>query len=286
MGSKRFVKIIAKVLLVCLIAGTAAGCTNEGVNNAPDSDSKTESVSEVTEQASVSSDSISDTQSADESSSTAKISIPQISIPNISIPEPSKQESSKQESSKQESSKPSQTSAPQTSKPSQTSTTQSSKPSQTSTPQSSKPSQTSTPQTSKPSQISTPQSSKPSQTSTPQQSSAEKPRFSNPDAKKIKKDTLSINPSELYYDGNDLVAVCYICNGYSKTLKDIDVVEFTISNDKGVIASKGFGILKDVTIAPDKSSKWTFRFSGSDIKQNPDNFNVLYWESKASFKQV
>lgn len=79
-------------------------------------------------------------------------------------------------------------------------------------------------------------------------------------------DNLTIRPAYVYWQDGKLIAECYIINGFSHSVFNINVKEITLANSDGVIASgAGFGICNGLTLAPYTYARWTFTFSGDSV---------------------
>lgn len=98
-------------------------------------------------------------------------------------------------------------------------------------------------------------------------------------------DTVSINPKHVYYDGNDIVAICYVINGTTSKVNDIYVDHLTLSNDEGIIAEAAFGTMDNVTIAPNAYTSCTLRFKPNTINMNNADLRYLEFESNCTFNK-
>lgn len=88
---------------------------------------------------------------------------------------------------------------------------------------------------------------------------------------------VTIRPYHVYWEGDVLIANCFVLNGTDHTVYNISVPSLIFSNEDGVIADGGFETLKNetgvLTVASKKKEKWTFRFeedaverAGADLK--------------------
>ena len=114
--------------------------------------------------------------------------------------------------------------------------------------------------------------------------------FSKPNNVTYKDDTITITPTDISYKGDTLVAVCNIYNGFSKDCYDLEVPEFTLSNDEGVIATASFGNLTDkakkpLAIPAKKTVSYTFIFPKSAISQKDADFSILNYKSNVGYRQ-
>ena len=93
-------------------------------------------------------------------------------------------------------------------------------------------------------------------------------KFFNENNNSYDLNSLSVKPRYVYWENGELVAECFVINGFSHNVFNIDVESITFSNSSGVIASgSGFGVLENVTLAPFTNIVWTFRFA-PDAVQN------------------
>ena len=86
---------------------------------------------------------------------------------------------------------------------------------------------------------------------------------------------ISIQPKEVYYDGDELVAICYIVNGTDYTVYDIDLKELQLQNEYVEIANANFGLIKGVKIPPKSYIEHTFRFPSNTIYTYGANLNQV-----------
>lgn len=107
--------------------------------------------------------------------------------------------------------------------------------------------------------------------------------FYSPDNTAFDANALSIKPGRVYYDGETLVAECFVINGFGHNVYGITVKELSLSNEDGLIASAGFGELRGLALAPYTYSTWTFRFSADCIERmNADLTESLICNAKTS----
>ena len=100
--------------------------------------------------------------------------------------------------------------------------------------------------------------------STPQISADNK--FYNPNNNSYDVNALSIKPKCVYWENGELVAECFVINGFSHNVFNINVESIAFSNSAGPIASgSGFGVLNNVTLPPYTNIVWTFRFAPDTI---------------------
>ncbi len=77
---------------------------------------------------------------------------------------------------------------------------------------------------------------------------------------------LAVQPQYVRWENGKLVADCFVINGTDKMIYNINIKSLQFSNDDGVIATGGFGILNNLTLAPNSYVTWTFTFSGDAVK--------------------
>ena len=93
----------------------------------------------------------------------------------------------------------------------------------------------------------------------------------------------TIKPRHLYWEGDVLVAECYVINGYDFTIFDINVENLTFSNADGVFASAAFGVLPDVVLPSHTCQIVTFRFGGSAVQNaNASLLGEVFYHSDLS----
>ena len=92
--------------------------------------------------------------------------------------------------------------------------------------------------------------------------------FFNDSNNAIDVNAVSIKPRYVYWDNGSLVAECFVINGFSHNVYNIDVKALSFSNDAGLIASAGFGTLNGATIAPNSYLVWTFSFAPDTVAAN------------------
>ncbi len=84
--------------------------------------------------------------------------------------------------------------------------------------------------------------------------------FINDNVPKLVNNEISVQPYQVYYDDEELVAVCYVVNGTDQIVTDVDVYRFTLLSEDKIIADAHFGKLDGISIAPGQEEKWVFRF--------------------------
>lgn len=95
---------------------------------------------------------------------------------------------------------------------------------------------------------------------------------------------VSIRPRHLYWDGDVLVAQCFVINGLNEKVSKIKVDQLKFGNDDGVIANAQFGELEDLTLSPYCHVLWTFYF-GEDVVEMVDaDLSSLNYYSSVSYR--
>ena len=107
--------------------------------------------------------------------------------------------------------------------------------------------------------------------------------FYSPDNTAYDTNALSVKPCRVYWEGDTLVAECFVINGFSHNVFGISVNELTLSNEEGLIASAGFGELQGLALAPYTNAVWTFRFGADCVeRQGADLTGTLTCNAKTS----
>lgn len=97
-------------------------------------------------------------------------------------------------------------------------------------------------------------------------------------------DNLSIKPKHLYWDGDSLIAECFVTNGKSTVAHNIKVDRLAFGNEQvGTFADATFGSLDGLTVAPYGYAVWTFKFSGDAVQHANADLSYIKWESSVSF---
>lgn len=90
---------------------------------------------------------------------------------------------------------------------------------------------------------------------------------------------VSIRPRHVYWDGNVLVAQCFVINGMDTTVYNIRVNALGFANSNGLIADASFGGLQDLTLEPHTHALWTFRFAPDVVSQFGADLSQLDYRS-------
>jgi len=124
--------------------------------------------------------------------------------------------------------------------------------------------------------------SKPAVNSEPE-SSEEKNEFFNPNNNAYDIDAVSIKPRRVYWKDGMLVAECFVINGFSHNVYNIDVKELSFANEDGLVASGiDFGVLEGVVLGPYTNTLWTFTFSGEAVDNYGAALGTLNCQSRVS----
>lgn len=96
-------------------------------------------------------------------------------------------------------------------------------------------------------------------------------------------DNLSIRPRHVYWEGDKLVAECFVTNGKSTMAYNVNVKRLSFSNSDGVIVDAAFGPIDGLTVPAYGYTVWTFHFN-SDAVVNPGaDLSSLHYESSVSY---
>ncbi len=81
-----------------------------------------------------------------------------------------------------------------------------------------------------------------------------------------KSETPALHPLYVYWDDDDLVMECQIFNGTGNTIRNIDVMNFSVSNDNGIIAKSSFDNIENgISLADEQQSTVVFRFESTCV---------------------
>ncbi|MGH4124926.1 MAG: SLAP domain-containing protein [Clostridium sp.] len=94
---------------------------------------------------------------------------------------------------------------------------------------------------------------------------------------------VNINPEQAYYEGNKFVIIAYVTNGINSNIYNVNVKNITVSNDQGVIASDGFGVMQGATIGTKQFITWKFTFSASSVKMQGADLQYLKTKSGTTY---
>lgn len=83
---------------------------------------------------------------------------------------------------------------------------------------------------------------------------------------------VQIAPYHVWYQDGKMYADCYVINANPVTVTNINVEDFELANENGVIADYSFGLLPGTTLAPNEYTSYTFIFpKGTFEKANLTN---------------
>lgn len=110
--------------------------------------------------------------------------------------------------------------------------------------------------------------------------------FYNPNNVVFDDDDLGIRPMHVYYDGDTLVAKCFVLNGFDKTIHSIHVDKLVITDDRTgqVLAQASFGELEGLSLAPQSYGEWTFVFPAETVLEEDGNLESLLFEFSYRYK--
>lgn len=94
---------------------------------------------------------------------------------------------------------------------------------------------------------------------------------------------VSVRPRHVYWDGDILVAQCFVINGLDVPVSNIFVQELRLSNENGVIAQGQFNRLDQVRLGVHEHTVWYFKFSADAITQPGCDLSTLEYYSRVSF---
>ena len=88
---------------------------------------------------------------------------------------------------------------------------------------------------------------------------------------------LLIRPKHVYYDGDEIVAVCFVLNGTGTTVSNIHVEKLILyDREYNVVSAASFGEIEDMVLAPNGYAEWTFRFPASSIRIPDADLRLLH----------
>lgn len=89
--------------------------------------------------------------------------------------------------------------------------------------------------------------------------------FFNENNNGIDANAVSIKPRYVYWENGQLVAECFVINGFPHTVGNINVKTLKIYNESGLIASGGFGELQGLVLPSGYHGVWKFVFSADCV---------------------
>ena len=98
-------------------------------------------------------------------------------------------------------------------------------------------------------------------------------------------DTVTIRPRYVYWEGDKLVAECYVVNSVDRPVYNIDVKRLSFSNDSGntYFADATFGVMNNATIDANSYIIWTFVFSGDVVLSPGESLQTLLCNCNVSY---
>lgn len=94
--------------------------------------------------------------------------------------------------------------------------------------------------------------------------------------------SVSVKPRHVWWENGSLVAECFVTNGFSHTVYDVEVKSLSLANNQGLIAEAAFGSLQGVTIAPYSYVIWAFRFAPEHVSASGAELSELICRSSTS----
>lgn len=83
----------------------------------------------------------------------------------------------------------------------------------------------------------------------------------------IDANAVAIKPRYVYWENGQLVAECFVINGFPHTIGNINVKALEIYNESGLIASGGFGELQGLVLPSGYHGVWKFVFNAGSVSQ-------------------
>lgn len=122
-------------------------------------------------------------------------------------------------------------------------------------------------------------------TTVPPETTTEAPvnEFFNDQNNVYSQNDVTIRPRHLYWEGNVLVAQCFVLNGRNEQVRQINVKQMKFSNDEGVIADGQFGYMEDLTLNPQSYVLWTFYFNEDAVQMPNADLSSISWYSSISY---
>ena len=97
-------------------------------------------------------------------------------------------------------------------------------------------------------------------------------------------DSVSIRPKHLYWDGDMLVAECFVTNGKNTTVSNIQVERLAFGNEAvGTFVDGAFGHIDGLSVPAYGYAVWTFTFSDGAVAHAGADLSSLTYESNVSF---
>lgn len=106
--------------------------------------------------------------------------------------------------------------------------------------------------------------------------------FFNPSNNILENGNVTIRPRRVHWEGDTLVAECFVINGKDTVVYNIVVEELSFeSKADGFITGGSFGALENLSINPGAHAIWTFHFTdvenaGADLSSLGCSYDVSY----------
>ncbi len=94
---------------------------------------------------------------------------------------------------------------------------------------------------------------------------------------------VSIQPKYVRWEGDKLIAVCFVVNTTQNTVFNINVTNLSFSGNTGLLAEGAFGICNGLTLAPMTYQEWTFTFNADCIAQYGADLSSLRTVSNTEY---
>ncbi len=94
---------------------------------------------------------------------------------------------------------------------------------------------------------------------------------------------VTIRPRHVYWNGDCLIAECFVINGMSKPVYNLDLEKLVFSNANGVIADGYFGKMQNSAVGPNSYIRWTFEFEPDTIIQPGADLSSLRCQFRVGY---
>lgn len=100
----------------------------------------------------------------------------------------------------------------------------------------------------------------------------------------IEKDAVAIRPKNLYWVEGKLYAVCFVANGFDKTVETLEVTDLKFEDENGALIAEGsFKPIDNINIAANTCIEWTFIFSGDAVHSENHDLAQLVCDASAKY---
>ena len=96
-------------------------------------------------------------------------------------------------------------------------------------------------------------------------------------------DQVTIRPRHMYWEGNTLVAECFVINGKNVPVYNLIVDQLMFANEDGTIVDGAFGNLQNAVVGPYSHILWTFRFSGDAVEMVDGDLQSITYRSRVKY---